>query len=49
MKEFYKLSEFERGDFYYFSNKIVLNQTIHQKDFSKCSIHQINFSNCIFD
>ena len=49
MKEIYRLSEFERGDFYFLSNKIVLNQTIHQKDFSEFSIRQVNFSNCIFD
>ena len=29
MKEIYRLSEFERGDFYFFSNKIVLNETIY--------------------
>ena len=49
MKEFYNLSEFKRGDFYLLSNKIILNQTIRQKDFSECSIHRVNFSNCIFD
>ena len=46
MKKSYRLNEFERGDFYSLSNKIVLNQTIHQKDFSIC---QVNFSNCIFE
>ena len=49
MKEFCRLSEFERGDFYSLSNKIVLNQTIHKKDFSEFFIRQVNFSNCIFD
>ena len=49
MKEIYRLSEFERGDFYSLSNKIVLNQIIHQKDFSECNIRQVDFSNCIFD
>ena len=49
MKEFCRLSEFERGDFYSLSNKIVLNQTINKKDFSECSIRQVKFSNCIFD
>jgi hypothetical protein len=38
MKEIYRLSEFERGDFYSLSNKIVLNETIRKKDFSECSI-----------
>jgi uncharacterized protein YjbI with pentapeptide repeats len=49
MKEIYKLSEFERGDFYPFSNKIILNETIRQKDFSEYSMRQVDFSNCIFD
>lgn len=49
MKEIYNLNEFKRGDFYSLSNKIVVNQTIHKKDFSECSIRHVNFSNCIFD
>jgi uncharacterized protein YjbI with pentapeptide repeats len=49
MKEIHNLSAFKRGDFYLSSNKIVLNQTICEKDFSECAIHQVNFSNCIFD
>ena len=49
MKEIYRLSEFQLGDFYFLSNKIVLNQIIRQKDFSECYIRQVNFSNCIFD
>jgi uncharacterized protein YjbI with pentapeptide repeats len=49
MKEIYNLSAFKRGDFYLLSNKIVLNQTICEKDFSECAIRQVNFSNCIFD
>ena len=37
MKEIYNLSEFKQGDFYSssISNKIILNQTIFQKDFSE--------------
>ena len=48
MKEIYRLNEYKHGDFYRLSNKIVLDQIIYQKDFSECSIHQVNFSNCIF-
>jgi len=49
LKEIYNLSEFEQGDFYLLLNKIVLNETIRQRDFSECSVCQVNFSNCIFD
>lgn len=49
MQQHYNLTKFKRGDFYRLSNKIILNQTICQKDFSECSILQTNFLNCIFD
>jgi len=34
MKEIYKLNKFEQKDFYFLSNKIVLNEIVHKKDFS---------------
>ena len=49
MKEIYKLSEFEHGDFYVLSNKIVSDEIIRKKNFSECSIRQVDFSNCTFD
>ena len=39
-----RLNDFQRNDVYFVSNK-----TIHKKDFSECSIRQVNFSNCIFN
>ena len=48
-EKIYRLSEFEQGDFYFLSNKIVLNQATRQKVFSECFIRQVNFLNYIFN
>ena len=42
------LSNFERGDFYSVSNKLVLWQMIDEKDLSEFSFQNVKFFNCNF-
>jgi hypothetical protein len=45
MKEIYRLSEFERGDSYLLSNKIVLNQTLENIRFDGAEAYKETYRN----